>query len=215
MPPQTPSTAASLVPTPNLFFALASDSPDQVSSLLQSNQATANDTAGPNDLPALVFSLTNDKLKNKTEIVKTLLAHGADPSVVQHLVPKDDDGDTEEDDDDDGETDGDDDESPLADQLKQSINPAIKYYLGREETATKKQVEALQEGHYEPLLRARFHLIGQDLALQEMMRAIASHSRRRSSVASLALVLTGPSGHGKSHLASKSESLPLLCHQSS
>lgn len=144
-------------------------------------------------------------------MVKTLLAHGADPSVVQHLAPgkhRNEDGDDTQDDDedDDEEQTGDEnDESPLANKLKESINPAIRYYLGREETATKKQVEALQEGHYEPLLRARFHLIGQDLALQEMMRAIASHSRRKSSVTSLALVLTGPSGHGKSHLASKSE----------
>jgi hypothetical protein len=52
-------------------------------------------------------------------------------------------------------------------------------------------VEALQEKHYDPLLRARFHIIGQDLALDEMMRSVASHSRRKGSVASLALVLTG------------------------
>lgn len=110
-----------MVQTPQLFFALASDSPAQVSEILAAGQADANDTAGPNDLPALVFSLTNDQLKNKTEIVKTLLAHGADPSVIQHLVP-------------DGSSDGsrssnqgdEADESPLASKLKESMNPAIR-----------------------------------------------------------------------------------------
>jgi hypothetical protein len=52
-------------------------------------------------------------------------------------------------------------------------------------------VEALQEGHYDPLLRARFHIVGQDLVLDEMMRAAASHSRRKGGVISLALVLAG------------------------
>lgn len=122
--PQTPSTAASATASSaqHLFFALASDSPTHVSKLLNSGQADANDTAGPNDLPALVFSLANDQLKNKTEIVKTLLAHGADPSVVQHLVPPKA-GDSPSSHLDPDETD----DSPLAEKLRGSMNPAIQY----------------------------------------------------------------------------------------
>lgn len=67
----------------------------------------------------------------------------------------------------------------------------LRYYLGRQGNATQQQVRALQEGQYDPLLRARFYIVGQDLALDEMMRSVASHSRRKGSVASLALVLTG------------------------
>lgn len=86
---------------------------------MNSGQANPNDTAGPDDLPALVFSLTNDQLRNKTEIVKTLLSHGADPSVVQHLVPPRAEGSR-------SETDAEDiDDSPLTQKLRGSMNPAI------------------------------------------------------------------------------------------
>ena len=100
----------------------------------------------------------------------------------------------------------------------------VRYYLGRQDPSTQGQREALQAGHYEPLLQARFHLIGQDLVLREMTRAVASHSRRRKEGASLSLVLaglyrlsslsrtltygSGPSGHGKSYFASKSMAPP-------
>jgi hypothetical protein len=132
---RAPSSSISVAnPAPHLFFALASDSPAKVSKLLSSGQADANDTAGPNDLPALVFSLTNDQLRNKTEIVKTLLAHGADPSVVQHLVPSAGPesgqfadsafvGGGEDDQTEVGEAD----ESPLASKLRETMNPAIRY----------------------------------------------------------------------------------------
>ena len=146
-----------------------------------------------------MFSLTNDKLKNKTEIVKTLLAHGADPSVVQHLVPSGGKDDEDEDKgrtrsvDDNSEVSDEADESPLAGLLRQSINPAIRYYLGRQGATNPNQLAALQNGHYDPLLGARFYLVGQDLALDEMMRAVASHARRKEK-ASLALVFSWPFG---------------------
>jgi hypothetical protein len=118
----TPSTipSATTSSAPHLFFALASDSPAQVSNILNSGQANPNDTAGPNDLPALVFSLTNDQLRHKTEIVKTLLSHGADPSVVQHLVPPRAEGSLSESNDTEDMED-----SPLAQKLRGSMNPAI------------------------------------------------------------------------------------------
>ncbi|KAF8333070.1 P-loop containing nucleoside triphosphate hydrolase protein [Cantharellus anzutake] len=196
-PPLTASSQRSSTSRPHLFFALASDSPNQVEKLLSSGKANANDTAGPQDLPALVFSLTNDQLLNKTEIVKTLLAHGADPSAVEHLVPHDSSD----------EESKDLEESPLAGQIRIALNPAIGYYIGRPNAVTQGQREALQAGQYEPLLQARFYLIGQDLVLQEMTRAVASHSKRKKESASLSLVLVGPSGHGKSYFASKIGSL--------
>ncbi|KAF9518501.1 hypothetical protein BS47DRAFT_1482562 [Hydnum rufescens UP504] len=190
-------SVASSSSRPHLFFALASDSPKQVSKLLNSGQADANDTAGPFDLPALIFSLSNDQLVNKTEIVKTLLGHGADPSVVEHLVPSRSSADAVDPDNEEP------DESPLAEKIRSAMNPAIRYYLGRQGAPTQSQVEALQASRFDPLLRARFCLVGQDLALAELMRAVASHSRRKNDTASLSLVLAGPSGHGKSYLASR------------
>lgn len=92
-----------------------------MSKLLSTGQADANDTAGPFDLPALVFSLSNEQLVNKTEMVKTLLAHGADPSAVEHLVPLSRDSIQKID-----LADEEPDDSPLAVKIRESMNPAIR-----------------------------------------------------------------------------------------
>lgn len=60
------------------MFAIASDDVDQVRRVLDSGEAGPNDTVGPQS--ALQFALTNEQLTNKLDIVKTLLAFGADPS---------------------------------------------------------------------------------------------------------------------------------------
>lgn len=86
--------------------------------ILASGEAHPDDRAGPDDLPALVFSLANDQLKNKTEIVKTLLSHGADPSVVEHLVSLDE-GDEQQD--------SSFSEFPLSQKIKEGMNPAIRF----------------------------------------------------------------------------------------
>lgn len=125
MPPSVRSNSVS--PShPRLFFALASDSPAEVDELLANGAAHPNDKAGPQDLPALVFALSNEQLKNKIEIVKVLLGHGADASVVEHLI-----SDTTT-----GKgfinADGEDEGNPLSDpsplerRIRDSLNPAIK-----------------------------------------------------------------------------------------
>lgn len=68
-------------PRPTLLFALASDSVEEVRRVLESGEARPNDDVGPQS--ALAFTLANDKLKNKMEMVKMLLAYGADTSVLQ------------------------------------------------------------------------------------------------------------------------------------
>lgn len=45
--------------------------------MLENGDAGPNDAVGPQS--ALQFALTNDQLVNRLEIVKTLLAYGADP----------------------------------------------------------------------------------------------------------------------------------------
>ncbi|KAG8927338.1 hypothetical protein FRC02_008299 [Tulasnella sp. 418] len=70
---------------PLLFWALASDNIEEVERLLASGEASANDKAGPLDLPALVFAMENDGLKNRTEMVKMLLEYGADPAALANV----------------------------------------------------------------------------------------------------------------------------------
>jgi hypothetical protein len=69
-------------PPPTLLFAIASDDVAQVKRVLESGDAGPNDHVGPQS--ALAFTLTNDKLKHKLEIVKALLAFGADPSALRN-----------------------------------------------------------------------------------------------------------------------------------
>jgi hypothetical protein len=65
------------------MFAIASDDVNQVRQVLESGDAGPNEAVGPQS--ALAFTLTNDKLSNKLEIVKTLLAYGADPKVAKSI----------------------------------------------------------------------------------------------------------------------------------
>lgn len=66
---------------PTLMFAIASDDVAEVKRVLESGDVGPNDAIGPQT--ALEFALTNDQLTNKMEIVKTLLAYGADPRAVK------------------------------------------------------------------------------------------------------------------------------------
>lgn len=68
-------------PRPTLLFAIASDDVKQVQQVLDSAEAGPNDSAGPQS--ALAFALTNDQLTHKLDIVKTLLAYGADPASLK------------------------------------------------------------------------------------------------------------------------------------
>jgi len=68
-------------PPPMLMFAIASDDVDQVRQVLENGGAGPNDPVGPQS--ALAFALTNDQLTHKMDIVKTLLAYGADPAVLK------------------------------------------------------------------------------------------------------------------------------------
>lgn len=65
------------------MFAIASDDVKQVKDVLARGKADPNEYVGP--MSALEFTLTNDKLANKLDIVKTLLAYGADPTSAAKL----------------------------------------------------------------------------------------------------------------------------------
>lgn len=76
-----PPMYAIATPRPTLMFAIASDDVEQVRQVLENGDAGPNDAVGPQS--ALAFALTNDQLSHKMDIVKTLLAYGADPSVLK------------------------------------------------------------------------------------------------------------------------------------
>lgn len=76
-----PPMYAIATPPPTLMFAIASDDVDQVRRVLENGEAGPNDLVGPQS--ALTFTLTNDQLTHKIDIVKTLLAYGADPTVLK------------------------------------------------------------------------------------------------------------------------------------
>jgi len=80
-----PTVHAIATPKPTLFFAIASDKVDEVRKVLESGHAGPNEAIGPQS--ALEFALTNDQLTHKTEIVKLLLAYGANPRVALKQRP--------------------------------------------------------------------------------------------------------------------------------
>jgi hypothetical protein len=87
LPPRSSSVLEAPVhaiatPKPTLLFAIASDDVNEVRQVLESGEAGPNDQVGPQS--ALAFTLTNDKLSHKNEIVKALLAYGADPSALRN-----------------------------------------------------------------------------------------------------------------------------------
>lgn len=63
-----------------------------------------------------------------------------------------------------------------------------------------KQLEALQKAGFDPLTRMPFHMVGQDLVLQELLRVLARHAQRQLTTP-VSIIFAGPSGHGKSLLS--------------
>ncbi|KAG2352430.1 hypothetical protein BDR07DRAFT_1478237 [Suillus spraguei] len=70
------------MPKPTLLFAIVSDDVNEVRQVLESGEARPSDQVSPQS--ALTFTLTNDKLSHKNEIVKAMLAYGAYPSALQN-----------------------------------------------------------------------------------------------------------------------------------
>lgn len=73
---------ASSPPRPQLLFAIASDQPEEVERLLSTGEASVEEPTGSGQ-GLLEFTVANENLKNKTEIVKILLKYGADPEQLR------------------------------------------------------------------------------------------------------------------------------------
>ncbi|KAF8582296.1 P-loop containing nucleoside triphosphate hydrolase protein [Ramaria rubella] len=189
----TPSPDPS--PRPQLLFAIASDQPTEVERLLSTGMASANETTG-SGTGLLEFTVSNEGLKHKTEIVKVLLKYGADPNALKRDDNLEDPKEPQR-------------SLVLNKKMEEGMNPALKYYLNRPlslDVDSKPALEALQQSSFAPLARARFDIIGQDRVLDEFYRVLGTHSKRKGKNA-LVILLCGASGHGKSLLAQKVGSL--------
>ena len=207
-------------PRPTLMFAIASDDVSQVQKVLDSGEANPNDQVGPQS--ALKFALTNDQLTNRLEIVKTLLAHGADPAGLKDLSSS-------------GqgqlrrssvvisgsspahvghssnasEIDARKEVDPAFEAMKSQMDPATRYFINRADASKTRRTSALiHRSFFRPLARMRYDIIGQDCAFEQLFRCLSIQSQNLST-SPLVVMLCGPSGHGKSLFARKFGSL--LC----
>ncbi|KAL4247524.1 hypothetical protein ABKN59_008552 [Abortiporus biennis] len=191
--PRSPIHAIA-TPKPTLLFAIASDDVSEVKRVLESGEVGPNDDLGPHN--ALSLALTAGQLKHKMEMVKLLLAHGADPSLLR--------GDGRP-----GSRAGTPSElgsgraTPAMDTLLENVDPATRYYLARAEAPQTRRASALiHRSFFRPLTKVRYDLVGQDRALEQLFRVLSMLSN-----APIVVLLCGPSGHGKSLLARKFGSL--------
>lgn len=202
---------------PKLFFAIASNKPDEVAHLLATGQASPNETVGPDDLHALTFAIENmadgdpSRLPQMEEVVTTLLSYGANPNVLENATHKE----------------------TSSGELKAGSNPLVKYVrlLGLHDipvltccsyflekahrSPLPAQTSSSQSEDELPLRRAKFVIVGQEFGLQELARAYAAHIRLSRFLVEeeddpelpFVSIFTGLSGHGKTLLASKGESV--------
>ena len=173
-----------LTPRPALMFAIASDDVEKVRQVLESGGADPNDSLGPQS--TLAFTLTNDKLTKKLDIVKTLLAYGADPTTANkteppYSCPA---------------------EGQMPDQsanlvpeptVMDGMDLATRYYVDRADAPHTQQSSALiHRSFFRPLTRVRYELIGQDRALEQLFRVLSMHSRQLT-ITPLVVMLCGKS----------------------
>ncbi|KAK0195434.1 P-loop containing nucleoside triphosphate hydrolase protein [Armillaria mellea] len=166
------------------MFAIASDNVQQVRQVLERGEANPNDNAGPQS--ALAFAITNDQLSHRLEIVKTLLAFGADTASL-HKEP--------------GSPRPSDAKSPVS--ALDQMDPATRYYVSRTDAfLTRSSSRLMRHSSFRPLARIRFGIVGQDRALEQLFRVLSIHDNQKASTP-IVMLLCGPSGHGKSLLAQK------------
>ena len=205
-------------PRPTLMFAIASDDVSRVRRVLESGEADPNDQVGPQS--ALKFALTNEQLTNRLDIVKTLLAYGADPAglkksssggqehsrrssvVISGSSPAHVGHGLNS-----SEIDGRKEVDPAFEEMKSQMDPATRYFINRADAPkTRRTSTLIHRSFFRPLTRMRYDIVGQDCAFEQLFRCLSIQSQNLSATP-LVVMLCGPSGHGKSLFARKFGSL--------
>ncbi|KAI0340034.1 P-loop containing nucleoside triphosphate hydrolase protein [Trametopsis cervina] len=182
-------------PRPTLIFAIASDNVEEVRRVLQTGEASPNDDVGPQS--ALAFALTSNQLKHKAEMVKLLLAHGADPSSLKAIPGHSQQSSVA------SVTDPESEHGTRSSNPVALADPATRYYIARAEAPQTRRTSALiHRSFFRPLAKVRYEMIGQDRALEQLFRVLSMPA-----MAPIVVLLCGPSGHGKSLLARRFGSL--------
>ncbi|KAG8835288.1 hypothetical protein FRC17_004332 [Serendipita sp. 399] len=175
---------------PELFFAIASSKPDQVARLLATG-TSPNETVGPHDMPALAFAINNmteGNLENRPqqeEIVATLLSYGADPNGLDNISTE---------------------------RGAQVPNPLVQYFLDKaQRSPVPPSMPSHDDENETALKRAKYTVVGQEHGIDEFAKAYSAHSRlakyldeeEDDNELPFVAIFTGPSGHGKTLLASR------------
>ncbi|RXW14370.1 hypothetical protein EST38_g11489, partial [Candolleomyces aberdarensis] len=166
-------------PKPTLMFAIASDDVEEVRRVLENGDANPNEAVGPQS--ALQFALTNDQLTNKLDIVKTLLAFGADPKQLKGQPQQQRDTQEQEMKEESAGEGGSVEAKTQQTSLMEGMDPATRYFVERADAAhTRKTSKLIHRSFFRPLTRVRYDLVGQDRALEELFRLLSIHSRQIS-----------------------------------
>ncbi|KAG2368458.1 hypothetical protein BDR07DRAFT_1478230 [Suillus spraguei] len=141
------------MPKPTLLFAIVSDDVNEVRQVLESGEARPSDQVSPQS--ALTFTLTNDKLSHKNEIVKAMLAYGAYPSALQN---------------------------PELNPSAQASSEESEGVSGSHSQTGETMPEGMDPATRADLThtRVRYDLIGQDWILEQLFRVLSMHSQRLS-----------------------------------
>jgi hypothetical protein len=183
------------------MFAIASDDAKSVHHVLEHGHADPNEPMGPQS--ALAFALTNERLAHKLDIVKALLAYGADPMALRNPMSNPPHRNTSV---------ADDPMllSPPPTTTLEVMDPAMRYvpvralviayylyvyggryYVSRAEASQTRRVsKLLQASLFRPLGRVRYEIVGQDQVFEQLFTVLNQRSRTHSA-APLVILLCG------------------------
>jgi hypothetical protein len=185
----------------SLMFAIASDDAKSVHHVLEHGKADPNESMGPQS--ALAFALTNERLAHKLDIVKALLAYGADPMALRNPTFNPPHRSTSV---------GDDLMllSPPPTTTLEVMDPAMRYvpvyalaiahnssvyggryYVSRAEAPQTRRIsKLLEQSLFRPLGRVRYEIVGQDQVFEQLFTVLNQHSKTHT-LAPLVILLCG------------------------
>ncbi|KAH8145191.1 uncharacterized protein LAJ45_10751 [Morchella importuna] len=191
---------------PPIFFAVATNEPKALK-LLIARGISVDANAGPDNIPLLAFAIMHGSRADTTEMVRILLASGADPTHIpdefisfdhysssHHRFSRSSNSEIP---------------SWLSEKyrfkLASTINISQRYWLlkarGLRPRTDREHLIARME-RCPNLFQMPFCLVGQSFATSFLMRRVLSHLLlSKSNVKPLVVAFVGPSGHGKTELA--------------